>query len=72
MIIKRFLLPLVLFIAASAMILAGCKSDCRDEYESEVESCNRRYDDPDDADALRRCIQNAKDEYESCVDECDS
>jgi hypothetical protein len=70
--IKRFILPLVLFSASSAMIWAGCKSDCREQYDSEVESCNRRYNDPDDADDLRRCIQDAKDEYESCIEECDS
>jgi hypothetical protein len=70
--IKRAILPVVLVSASAAMIWAGCKSDCRDEYDSEVESCNRRYDDPDDADDLRRCIQDAKDEYESCIEECDS
>jgi hypothetical protein len=32
------------------MIWTGCKSDCRYEYESEVESCKLMYDDPDDAD----------------------
>jgi hypothetical protein len=69
---KRLILPLVLFAMSSTMIWAGCKSDCRDEYESEVQSCHQRYDDPDDADDLQRCIQNAKDEYEYCVEECDN
>ena len=55
---------------SSATIWAGCKSDCRDEYDSEIESCKSQYDDPDDADELRQCIQNAKDEYESCIEEC--
>lgn len=72
MTIKRLILPAVLFAVSSAMIWAGCKSDCRDEYESEVASCNRRYDDPDYADELRRCIQNAQDEYEACIEECDN
>ena len=57
---------------SSAMIWGACKSDCRDEYESEVDSCKLLYDDPDDAFELQQCIQNAKDEYESCIDECDS
>ena len=70
--IKRFILPVVLFTMSSAMIWAGCKSDCRDGYDSEVESCKSTYDDPDDADELRQCIQNAKDEYESCIEECDN
>ena len=70
--IKRLILPAVLVLLSSAMIWAGCKSDCQDEYESEVESCHQQYNDPDDADDLRQCIQNAKDEYESCIEECDS
>lgn len=52
--------------------LAGCKSDCRDEYTSEIESCKLLYDDPDDADMLRSCIDDARDVYESCIEECDS
>lgn len=72
MTIKRFLVPGILFAIFSAMIWAGCKSDCRDEYDSTIESCKSSYDDPDDADDLRQCIQNASDEYESCVEECDS
>ena len=25
---------------------AGCKSDCKDEYESAVQSCHSTYEDP--------------------------
>jgi hypothetical protein len=66
------MLPVILLTMSSAMIWAGCKSDCRDEYESQVDSCKLLYDDPDDADELQRCIQNAKDEYESCIEECEN
>lgn len=52
--------------------LAGCITNCRDEYDSEVDSCRSQYDDPDDADDLRQCIDNAKDEYDDCVHECKS
>jgi hypothetical protein len=69
---KRFILPLVLFAMSSAMIWAGCKSDCRDQYDSAVESCKQIYDDPDDVDDLRQCIQTATDEYESCIEDCNS
>jgi hypothetical protein len=66
-------LMLVFNLAAiGTLAWAGCKTDCRDEYDSEVESCKSTYDDPDDADELQQCIQNAKDEYESCIEECDS
>lgn len=51
---------------------AGCISDCREEYDSEVDSCRSQYDEPDDADDLRQCIDNAKDEYDDCVRECKS
>jgi hypothetical protein len=46
---------------------AGCKSDCKDQYQSEVESCNSNYDDPEDADDLKMCIDDAKDEHNKVV-----
>ena len=51
---------------------AGCKSDCRNEYDSEVESCKTQYDDPHDADELQTCMDNAKSEYDSCIHECEN
>jgi hypothetical protein len=57
---------------ASAMIWAGCVSDCKDEYDSAVESCKLMYDDPDEAEDLQQCVQNARDEYQSCIEECKS
>ncbi len=44
---------------------AGCKSDCRDDYESEIDSCHELYGDADDADDLQRCVQDAKDDFRS-------
>ena len=68
-----FLLIFVLIIfGLSLRSIAGCKSDCQDEYESAVESCKEQYDDPDDADMLKVCTDNAKSEYESCIDECEN
>jgi hypothetical protein len=72
MTIKRFVLPVILLAVSSALIWARCISDCKDEYDSAVESCKLMYDEPDDADELQQCIQNAKDEYQSCVEECTS
>jgi len=72
MITKTLLVLLVGFGTSAVAIRAGCKSDCRDEYESEVESCKLLHDDPDDADDLQLCIQIAKDDYESCIEECDN
>ena len=67
------LLIFVLIIFGSSLrTMAGCKSDCRDEYETEVESCKDQYDDPGEADELKMCIDDAKSEYQSCIDECES
>jgi len=54
-------------------VMAGCVSDCKDEYESEVDSCKIMWgDDPDDDYMLKSCIDDAKDEYDSCEGECTS
>ena len=58
--------------ASAAMIWAGCKSDCRDEYQSEIESCHLLHDEPDEAEDLQICLRDAKDEYEECLEECDN
>ena len=72
MTLRRSVLTLVLLGASSVLVWAGCISDCKDNYDSEVESCKLMYDDPEEAEDLQQCIQNAKDEYESCVEECTS
>jgi hypothetical protein len=64
-------------LAASLLILsfpvpAGCMSDCKDKYQSDVEDCHHHYDSPDESDDLRRCIDDAKCEYDDCVEECKS
>ncbi len=50
---------------------AGCKSDCQEDYQSEVESCKTNYEDPEDADELQMCMDDAKSEYQSCIVECE-
>ncbi len=70
--IRIALILLLIVVLPSAMVWAGCKSDCRDTYESEIESCKLLHDGPDDADDLQLCIQVAKDDYDSCVEECDN
>jgi len=70
--IRPFIVPVVLFSISLAMVWAGCVSDCKDDYDSAVQSCRSTYDDPDDADVLQQCLQNAKYEYESCIEECNS
>jgi outer membrane murein-binding lipoprotein Lpp len=70
--IKRFILPLIFLATSSALIWAGCISDCKDEYDSAVQSCKLLYDDSDDAEDFQMCIQAAKDEYQSCLEDCTS
>jgi hypothetical protein len=72
MIIRRAALALILLAASATLVWAGCISDCKDEYDSEVESCKLMYEDPDEADDLQQCIQNAKEEYQLCVEQCTS
>ena len=69
-IIVVFIFVLIIF-GFSLRSVAGCKSDCREEYESEVESCEDQYDDPGDAGMLQKCIDDARREYQSCIDECE-
>lgn len=66
------LLTGTLSVTTAVPVTAGCVSDCRDDYESEIERCKVLYDDPDDADDLQTCIGNARSECEDCVDECHS
>lgn len=69
---KAILIMALLLAFVPAQVWAGCKSDCRDQYESEVDSCRLLHDDPEDSDMLRICIDSAKDEYDSCIDECEN
>jgi uncharacterized membrane-anchored protein YhcB (DUF1043 family) len=72
---KKWIIVLLIFVVIifgfSIHSIADCKSDCQDDYESELDSCKTQYDDPEDADALKMCIDNAKSEYESCINECE-
>jgi hypothetical protein len=60
------------FVVISFPVPAGCMSDCKDKYQSDVEDCHHRYDSPDESDDLRRCIDDAKSEYDDCAEECKS
>ncbi len=55
----------------SLQSIAGCKSDCRETYESEVEACKGAYADPGEAGELQTCIDEATSQYQSCIDECE-
>jgi hypothetical protein len=59
-------------IGLLAPAMAGCITDCADEYTSKVDDCKQQYDDPDDADDLRQCIEDAKTDFDDCKDECTS
>jgi hypothetical protein len=69
--IGRIALLLVLYSASAAFIWAGCKSDCKEEFQSEIETCHLTYDRPEDADDLKMCIDAAKEQYDDCIRECD-
>jgi outer membrane murein-binding lipoprotein Lpp len=67
---KQIVLFLLMSMASALMIRAGCVSDCKDEFDSAVQSCKLLHDDPEDADDLEQCIQSAKDDYQSCIEDC--
>ena len=50
---------------------ADCKSDCQNEYESEIKSCKEQNADPEDAEELPSCIESANEALGSCIDECE-
>ena len=69
-IIVTFVFVLIIF-GFSLRSIADCKSDCQDEYQSEVDSCKTLSDDPDEADTLETCMDDAKNQYESCIEQCE-
>jgi len=71
-ILSRTLLMVALLLATPRFVVAGCASDCRDDFDSEVQSCNVSWDDPDEADDLSSCIDDAHSGYEDCIEECQS
>jgi hypothetical protein len=69
----KFLIPLLsLILMYGGQAWADCKSDCQNDYQSEVNSCRAQYNDPDGADDLQSCIDNAKSEYDSCLEDCET
>lgn len=55
-----------------AQVWADCKSDCRAEYKSKVDSCESLYNNPEDSNTLRRCLDTGKDQYDSCINKCEN
>jgi hypothetical protein len=69
----KFLIPLIILILmCGGQAWADCKSDCQNDYQSEVNSCKANYDDPEDADDLKTCMDDARKGYESCLEECET
>ena len=67
---RALALGLVL-ICLGASAWAGCKTDCRNDYEDEVESCRVLHYEADDADDLILCIENARGDVEDCLQACE-
>ena len=62
----------ILLLIFGGQAWADCKSDCQNDYQSEINSCKDQFSDPDDADDLATCMDDAKTEYESCLEECET
>ena len=69
---------IVVFVSVSIIFgfifrsIAGCKSDCRETYETEIQACKDAYDGPGDAGELQACMDEATSQYQSCMDECEN
>lgn len=68
---KKILLIFALILALASPAWADCKSECKAQYGSDVESCNALNDDPEDANILKLCIESAEDDYDSCTADCE-
>ena len=63
---------LVVILLYGGKVWADCKSDCQNDYQTEIDLCKSLFTDPDDADDLAECVGDAKKGYESCVQECET
>ncbi len=74
MIAKKWLTFVVVFMLITSGLniraIADCRSDCDNEYESDIKSCKDQNDDPSDAEDLKTCMDDAGNQYQSCIDEC--
>jgi hypothetical protein len=50
---------------------AGCRSDCEDQYNSNVTFCSSLLSDIENSDSLETCMNNAERVYDTCVGECE-
>jgi len=70
----RFLIISCMTIAISTAVVesgaGSCRGDCEKAYQSELQDCQSRYGDPEDADDLTTCIGGARDDYRSCINDC--
>lgn len=67
---KLILLISALILALTSPVLASCKSDCKDQFDSEVEECNLLNHDVADTNILKICMDEAKNECDSCIADC--
>lgn len=51
-------------------VLADCKSDCEDQYESKIRLCSSLLSNNDPA-SLEACMNNAESAYDTCLNECE-
>ena len=69
---RRLISLFIVILICGGQVWADCKSDCQEDYQSEVNSCRSQFSDRDDAEDLAACINDARGEYESCLEECET
>lgn len=69
--IHRKLASIAFCLFAAGAAYAQCKSESGEQYQADIDSCNARYLDPEDAAELRSCVQSAYDDFAESFDDCD-
>ncbi|MEN6439740.1 MAG: hypothetical protein ABFD97_14290 [Syntrophobacter sp.] len=67
---KKMMLFFALLFAMPPVTWAECKAECREAYESAVESCQSSFTDPAGLEDLQACMESAEEAYGDCMDDC--
>ena len=74
---KKLVLMISIFLVfyapsqiTSSATYTDCILNCKDQYESQVKSCNSTYTGPGNLEVLGMCITKAKNQFYDCIKIC--
>ena len=50
---------------------ASCRSDCDDQYASNIQSCSSLLNGSSNPESLEACMNNTERTYDTCLEECE-